>query len=156
MSIPRLTIAVLLGFAAASVPAAAGPPAGDSFGLLRGDTEVADGFIALKEPKKPPRYFVADGAPVIAEVTPEGLMTFEFPMQEVRRGVPAGVAEPVSCVLEVHADDLQTGDRIVQAPVQVSLSSRSSVFAVWLTVGFFNVSDEVHPKFFAIIDRTQL
>jgi hypothetical protein len=157
MSTRRLTIAVLLGFAAASVPAAAGPPAGDSFGVLRGDTEIADGFIALREPKHPPRYFVADEAPVFVEVTSDGLMTFEFPMKEIQRGGgPSGASEPVFCSLQVNVSDLHTGDRIVKAPVQVSLSTRSNVFAVWLTVGFFEVSNEVRPRFFAIIDRTQL
>ena len=153
MSIPRLTIAALLVFAAASVPADAGPLARDSFGLIRGDTEAADGFIALREPQQPPRLFVADEAPVFVEVTPDGLMTFEFPMEELQRGGgPTGASEPVFCAMQVHVSDLQTGERIVHAPIQVSLSTRSNVFAVWVTVGFFEVAEEVPRLWFFTID----
>jgi hypothetical protein len=155
MSRRPLALALLFASTVSLAPAAA-PPQSENYGVVRGDIEAADGLIVIKDSSAPRRTFSASAAPVLMEITPDETLAISFSMDEVAHpgDPPTGLAEFV-CQIEVALADLQPADRIVPAPIRLSLSDRSNVFAVWLTVGFFEVNEsEPAHRFFAVIDRS--
>ena len=134
------------------------PP--DSFGHIDGDAASADGMWGLRFSPADQRRYFADHEPVLADFTPDGFLSVAFPMTEVGTGSDQiRQVSIVQAIATVFLDDIVSASRPTASAVCMSLSRDGNVFAVWLTVGYFEVVDDTtgtpRLRFFAIVDRTQ-
>jgi prepilin-type processing-associated H-X9-DG protein len=137
------------------------PEPTERFGHLDGDAASADGVWGLRFSPGRHRMYFADHAPVLADFRSDGLLKLAFPMTEVPSGTDqARQVSIVQAIVEVRLNDLPNADQLAASPVCMSLARDGNVFAVWLTVGYFEVVDDTTAtprlRFFAIVDRSQI
>ena len=130
------------------------PP--ERFGHIVGDTATADGMWGLRFSPADHRRYLADHEPVLTDFTSDRSLRLAFPMTEIRTG--SGHVSLVEAFVEVNV--IVYAGRPVPSPVCMSLVRDGNVFAVWLTVGFFEVEKDAagtpRLRFFAIVDRSHL
>ena len=135
------------------------PEPRDRFGHIDGDAVNADGIWGLRLSPADQRRYFADHEPVLTDFTSNGFLKLAFPMTEVRTGSDQISQESiVEAMALVELDVIVYAGRPIAA-VCMSLSRDGNVFAVWLTVGYFEVVDDTSGaprlRFFAIVDRSQ-
>jgi hypothetical protein len=132
------------------------PTRDEHAGLMFGNAETASGVWLLRVPEGDARAYVAADEPVVTESDSDSIL-FGFSLEEVCALRSADrVPRSVECLLEVSQRDLAAGRQFVSAPVRVSLANEGKVFAVWLTVGRFEITREGRMGSFAIVDRSLL
>jgi len=134
------------------------PEPSESFGHIDGDAAGADGIWGLRLSPADHRRYVADHEPVLADFRSDGLLMLAFPMTEVRTGSDQiRQVSIVQAMATVSLDVIVYAGRPIASPVCMSLSREGNVFAVWLTVGHFEVVEDTtgtpRLRFFAIVDR---
>jgi hypothetical protein len=143
------------------------PDAGDVFrpkpperlGHIDGNAENADGMWGVRFSPADHRRYFADHAPVRTDFTSDGFLRLAFPMTEVRTGRDQiRQVTVVEAMVEINV--IVYADRPIPSPVCMSLARDGNVFAVWLTIGYFEVVKDPtgtpRLRFFALVDRSQL
>jgi hypothetical protein len=133
------------------------PP--ERFGHIVGDSANADGMWGVRFSPADHRRYFADHEPVLTDFTSDRSLRLTFPMTEVRTGSGQIRQESlVEAVVEVNV--IVYAGRPVASPVCMSLVRDGNVFAVWLTVGYFEVVEDTtgtpRLRFFALVDRSRL
>ena len=127
------------------------PP--ERFGHIVGDSANADGMWGVRFSPADDRLYFADHVPVRIDFTSDRSLRLAFSMTEERGG---GQVSLVEALVEMNV--IVYAGRPVASPVCMSLVRDGNVFAVWLTVGFFEVEKDAtgtpRLRFFAIVDRT--
>jgi hypothetical protein len=125
---------------------------------------AADGCLPdagdVFRPRPPERSgrIVGDHEPVLTDLTSDGFLRVAFPMTEVRTGSDQIRQRSIVEAQVVSIDVIVYAGRPVVSPVCMSLVRDGNVFAVWPTVGFFEVVRDTtgtpRLRFFAIVDRS--